>query len=1180
MTDEVLQTLKSIEQWVCWAYEQRDGEETKPPIAPRDDKRYASTGDPDTWATYEEAVAYHERADTDTAGVGFVLTEDDVYAGADLDGCRDPESGEIEPWADDVVGTLDSYTEVSPSGTGLRVFLLGFMPDGRTRREQPNELEATAELEKTTELEMYDDGRYLTFTADHVDDTPRDAKQRNSAFHEVHAEYLAEEDQEDSSDGQEGDIGSDAPDLNLDDETVLERARSAENGEKFKKLEGGYDGFHGNDTSKADKAFCQMLAFWTGGDRRQMDRLFRNSNRMRDKWDEVHSSDGDTYGEMTIEAALGDQSEFYDPAGGTSQPDPAEIDWEEVERGEEILNAQTSPTEPYGELQHRNGCYGYEWVKTDDEGMVVDSGFDTVTNFTLELETRLETYEGEILKITVHPDHPMEDEYTVEVHPTVFNEARAFREEIVRGRTTYFDTQTYAAQRVLKDLRLTVGRQPVPQRTGTEFIGLHGDEYDEWVTPGGTLTAEGWKEDVEHAYYEKSSDNTGDLESSSIGNKIRLDPDDGDDYDQEEIAELLEILPWTRKPSRGLPVLGWFYAAPLKPIIQDEEGQFNLLQVAGGTGTGKTSTLEMFYELFGAAPSPFSCDDTRFTIEKRLSNSCGFPIWLDEFKPTDMDDSHLSWLHQKFREVFRGAATSKGRPSLGEILFHFRAPVVFSGEQTIGKPAVRRRTIITQFSSMSTHDEYERAYCQLVGASYQEDDGEIETYDGYDLHSHASAYYRYILDLSPETVRNYWLSAQQDLTDLVQHMGLGSLDRSEKQGLQTIIFGFKIFESFAEEMGADATELPGEDELREAVEHVAMNIGPDGRRRQHIDDFTELLARGAAADYLEQGRHYKLVSTTKYDADQALAFHMPSCFPAVKKYLREYNIEDEYSMLSRGDYLDNYGDRAEDPNSYPLATNHKVKALDEGSKTVLLDVTRAKEALGTSFALSSFVEEEEAEPKDEESVEEQAQPLGEIGTEEDVDEYVSVTVEVEKDVKASGISTGDSNPPVVKAHAWDETGEAVIVTWDQHTEAASPGQPLSPWPEVEKEEPIPVYLEKARVDEYEGELQLVLERGTTRAQEIQRGVGYVEYKEPEDSDQSNLAAADGGAAVRREFEDLKPQVVNLVMEAERDHPDGVPEELVVENLADGVPEEKVESAIERALEDGAIHSPVEGRLRK
>jgi hypothetical protein len=1180
MSEDLLGTLKDIDQWVCWTYEQRDGEQTKPPIVPRDDARYASTSDSETWDSYEQAIAYHDRADTDTEGVGFVLTENGVHAGADLDGCRDPETGEIEPWAEDVVDELDSYTEVSPSGTGLRVFLLGFMPDGRTRREQRNDLEATAELDKTTELEMYDDGRYLTFTGDHVEGTPRDAQQRNSAFHTVHEEYLAEDDESAADASSRGDESHDAPDLDLDDETVLQRARDAGNGDKFERLENGYDGFNGGDTSKADKAFCQMLAFWTGGDRRQMDRLFRNSRRMRDKWDEVHSGDGDTYGEMTIRAALDDQTEFYDPSGSSNQPDPAEIDWDEVQRGEEILKSQTSRTEPYADLEYRNGCYGYEWVRTDEDGNVVASGFDTVANFSLELDRRLDTYEGEILKIIVHPDHPMEDEYEVQVHPTVFNEVRDFREEIVRGRTTNFNPNnrsSYGSREVLNHLRQTVGRQAVSQQRGTEFIGMHGDDLDEWVTPDGTLTPEGWHDDVEYAYYEKSSDNNADLESSSLGNKVEIGPESGADYDEDELAELLEVLPWTRKPSRGLPVLGWFYAAPLKPIIQDEEGQFNLLQVAGGTGTGKTSTLEMFYELFGAAPSPFSCDDTRFTIEKRLSSSCGLPIWLDEFKPTDMDQNHLQWLYQKFREVFRGASTSKGRPSLGEVLFHFRAPVVFSGEQTVSKPAVRRRTVITQFSSASTQDQYERAYCKVVGASYETDEGRIESFEGFDLEKHALAYYQYILSQSDDVIRNIWRSAQKTRQELVQHMGVGSMDRSEQQGLQTIIFGFKMFERFAEAMGADADALPGEDELREAVEHVAMNIGPDGRRRQHIDDFTELLARAAAADYLEEGEHYKLVSVRKYDAETALAWHMPSSFDAVKRYMRDYNVESEYSMLGRGDYVDNFADRADESGSYPLATSHKVKGLGQGSKTVLIDATRAEESLGTAFSLRSFTDGAEEEEVSESSIEDEATPLDALHVKANEGEYVSVTVEAEMDAKNSGLSSGDDNRPVLRATARDETGECDIVSWDEHTEADQPKQPLTPWPEIEDEDQTAVFISDARVSEYDGTLQLVLERGKTDAQTIQPGVAYTSPLQPENEDQDQLdAAADGGqqTAPPDDRQGLRAEAEQLV-EVLRGHANdefSKPEVLAQASNVEGVDgADRAEAVVEKAVSElGAL----------
>jgi len=47
-----------------------------------------------------------------------------------------------------------------------------------------------------------------------------------------------------------------------------------------------------------------------------MDRLFRQSGLLREKWDEVHFADGSTYGEKTIERAISNTSEFYDPGRG------------------------------------------------------------------------------------------------------------------------------------------------------------------------------------------------------------------------------------------------------------------------------------------------------------------------------------------------------------------------------------------------------------------------------------------------------------------------------------------------------------------------------------------------------------------------------------------------------------------------------------------------------------------------------------------------------------------------------------------------------------------------------------------------------------------------------------------------------------------------------------------------
>ena len=101
----------------------------------------------------------------------------------------------------------------------------------------------------------------------------------------------------------------------LSDEQVLDKARSAQNAEGFTGLwDGQWQGAYGSQ-SEADLALCCSLAFWTGKDPAQMDRLFRQSKLFREKWDMVHHADGATYGAETIKQSLERTEETYSPEG-------------------------------------------------------------------------------------------------------------------------------------------------------------------------------------------------------------------------------------------------------------------------------------------------------------------------------------------------------------------------------------------------------------------------------------------------------------------------------------------------------------------------------------------------------------------------------------------------------------------------------------------------------------------------------------------------------------------------------------------------------------------------------------------------------------------------------------------------------------------------------------------------
>lgn len=294
--------LRERDQWVCWREESRDGKPTKIPVTPGSGE-FASSTDPTTWASAETVLEYADSREAD--GIGFVFTDDDPIVGVDLDDCRDPETGDVDDVAQDIIKRLDSYTEISPSGTGFHVLIEGELPAGRNRRGS---------------IELYDTSRFFTVTSDALEETPTHVARRQDALEAIHREYVQDTDTGAKSESENRgttneQVSTDTAvdiDVDLEDEKLLKKARNASNGSKFERLWSGNTAGY-ESQSEADMALCCLLAFWTGGDHTRVDRLFRQSGLLREKWDDVHYADGSTYGEKTIKRAIANTSEFYDP---------------------------------------------------------------------------------------------------------------------------------------------------------------------------------------------------------------------------------------------------------------------------------------------------------------------------------------------------------------------------------------------------------------------------------------------------------------------------------------------------------------------------------------------------------------------------------------------------------------------------------------------------------------------------------------------------------------------------------------------------------------------------------------------------------------------------------------------------------------------------------------------------
>ncbi|CAN5902315.1 hypothetical protein BH23ACT11_BH23ACT11_24440 [soil metagenome] len=202
-------SIRDLRQWVCWRSEERNGRRTKVPYSPITGARARSDA-PETWGAL--TVAREAARSKEYDGIGLVFTSEDPFCGVDLDGCLDPATGEIEPWALEIVEELDSYTEVSPSGTGLHIIVRACLPEGGNRKGR---------------IEIYDQRRFFTITGQRLGGTSHLIGERQQQINDLHSRLFPPKADAAHMESYTSD-GSD-----LSDEDILRRAASAANGERF-----------------------------------------------------------------------------------------------------------------------------------------------------------------------------------------------------------------------------------------------------------------------------------------------------------------------------------------------------------------------------------------------------------------------------------------------------------------------------------------------------------------------------------------------------------------------------------------------------------------------------------------------------------------------------------------------------------------------------------------------------------------------------------------------------------------------------------------------------------------------------------------------------------------------------------------------------------------------------------
>jgi putative DNA primase/helicase len=278
--------MKKYLRWGVWRLVQRGKKPAKRPLNPGNGSPL-KTNDTRGWGSFDRAIRAYDEHRLSYDGVGFLLTYTDPFIAIDLDKCRNPKTGKIKRWAREIIKEMNSYTEISPSETGIRIIIKG--KKSRNTRKM-----------KAGDLEIFYASFYVTITGQYLNEKPHEIKTRNLDEAKFFQEAFKSEPHK---------LGktfkSASRTWTVNESEIIKMALAAKNGAKFRRLF-----LHGDDSghysrSEADLALCGMLAFWTRRDPALMDSIFRKSGLFRkEKWDKRHYSNGKTYGEGTISRAI------------------------------------------------------------------------------------------------------------------------------------------------------------------------------------------------------------------------------------------------------------------------------------------------------------------------------------------------------------------------------------------------------------------------------------------------------------------------------------------------------------------------------------------------------------------------------------------------------------------------------------------------------------------------------------------------------------------------------------------------------------------------------------------------------------------------------------------------------------------------------------------------------------
>lgn len=458
--------------------------------------------------------------------------------------------------------------------------------------------------------------------------------------------------------------------------------------------------------------------------------------------------------------------------------------------------------------------------------------------------------------------------YVVNFKNNFYSERKTFNSKMINNKNDFMSLLTHpsftfeGSQNDLQKIKLILSEHEYIVSESVECIGLHEKDGERFFISHETAINE-------------NLEIKNNLKVSEKRKSIKTDILQHEEITKEELLKLSPHLFHFNELNITSSLISSLPLFLLKPLLVNANIKVQHLLFIGEAGSGKSTTLErILMPFFSIHPKDVvNCNSiSQFTLYKKMSSSNTIPAILEEYKPFKMKDYQIKLISETLRSGYDGHSGERGTSTQKVNQYPLTSPVVLVGEEGQDETAIKERSIILNFSK--------------EGRKGKENSFEFLTKNTQLIQKLGRTILNRILKLD---IENLLLKREKFMEELIEER---ITEDRVKNSVANLLLGLSIIEDLYSEFNLNfekTAKIKKDDLIKAMNENVYIEILDENTTTKSIIDNTiELINTMKEVGYLTFNQDYTLINN-----DSELALNMPSLYPKITKFVRDFNINTE-----------------------------------------------------------------------------------------------------------------------------------------------------------------------------------------------------------------------------------------------------------------------------------------------